>query len=43
MISKAEFSLDGHKRYSLSRIWENKLPKVLFIMLNPSIANSKKK
>jgi len=42
MISKAEFSLDGHKRYSLSRIWENKLPKVLFIMLNPSIANSKK-
>ena len=42
MISKAEFSLDGHNRYSLSRIWENKLPKVLFIMLNPSIANSKK-
>ena len=42
MISKAEFSLDGHFRYSLSRIWENKLPKVLFIMLNPSIANSKK-
>ena len=42
MISKAEFSIDGHNRYSLSRIWENKLPKVLFIMLNPSIANSKK-
>ena len=42
MISQAEFSSDGLYRYSLSRIWENKLPKILFIMLNPSIADSKK-
>lgn len=27
-------------RYSLSRIWENSKPKVLFIMLNPSTADA---
>ena len=38
MIGHAIFSKDGLCRYSLYRIWEKRLPKVLFIMLNPSIA-----
>jgi len=28
-----------NKRYSLWRIWNQDLPKILYIMLNPSIAN----
>ncbi|WP_040340364.1 DUF1643 domain-containing protein [Fictibacillus macauensis] len=31
--------IDGEYRYSLWRIWEHTLPKVTFIMLNPSTAD----
>ena len=36
----ALISKDKKHRYSLKRIWDDKKPKVLFIMLNPSLANS---
>ena len=36
----AVISNDRKHRYSLNRIWDNDKPKVLFIMLNPSLANS---
>lgn len=40
-VSKgAEFSECGKYRYQLWRIWNDKLPKVLFIMLNPSTAGA---
>tara|TARA_B100001029_G_C15043821_1_gene445607 strand:+ start:908 stop:1372 length:465 start_codon:yes stop_codon:yes gene_type:complete len=42
MKGHAKFSKDGLYRYSLCRIWENKLPKILFIMLNPSLACASK-
>ena len=42
MIGHAIFSKDGLCRYSLYRIWEKRLPKVLFIMLNPSLASANK-
>lgn len=32
----------GQYRYSLSRIWDESLPKVMFIMLNPSTADADK-
>jgi hypothetical protein len=32
-------SIDGKYRYRLWRIWDESLPKVLFIMLNPSTAD----
>ena len=35
----ARFSLDRTHRYVLWRIWNNKLPKVVFIGLNPSTAD----
>lgn len=35
----ANFSEDGKYRYSLWRIWDNSLPLVMFIGLNPSTAN----
>lgn len=38
----ALISSDKKHRYSLKRIWDDKKPKVLFIMLNPSLANSDK-
>ena len=31
--------INKNKRYSLWRIWNQDLPKILYIMLNPSIAN----
>ncbi len=37
----AEISECGYYRYQLWRIWNTKLPKVLFIMLNPSKADAK--
>lgn len=39
---KAIFSKDGKYRYLLSRIWDNSLPKITFIMLNPSTADGTK-
>lgn len=38
----AEFSEDGKYRYKLWRIWDEKLPLVMCIGLNPSKANSSK-
>ena len=38
----AEISYDREERFSLSRIWDKKKPKLLYIMLNPSIADDKK-
>ena len=35
----ALLSKDKKYRYSLKRIWDNDKPKVLFIMLNPSLAD----
>lgn len=35
----AELSTDGRYRYSLSRVWDDSLPIVLFIGLNPSTAD----
>ena len=31
--------INKNKRYSLWRIWNQNLPKVLYVMLNPSLAN----
>jgi len=42
MIKTAKISEDGKYRYQLSRIWNNVLPKALFIMLNPSTADHEK-
>jgi hypothetical protein len=42
MKRDAEFSSCGSYRYSLSRIWDESLPAVLFIMLNPSSADGTK-
>jgi len=41
-ISSAVISVDGIYRYQLSRIWDEKLPQVMFIMLNPSTADAEK-
>ena len=38
----AEISYDREERFSLSRIWDKKKPKLLYIMLNPSIADDKR-
>tara|TARA_B100000674_G_scaffold479553_1_gene478098 strand:+ start:1722 stop:2183 length:462 start_codon:yes stop_codon:yes gene_type:complete len=38
----AEISYDREERFSLSRIWDQKKPKLLYIMLNPSIADDKR-
>lgn len=38
----AIFSKDGKHRLQLSRFWDESLPSVLFIGLNPSIANEEK-
>lgn len=39
MIAGAEFSRDRKYRYALWRIWDNGLPAVMFIGLNPSRAD----
>ena len=41
MNKGASFSKDKLHRFSLFRIWDYELPKVLFIMFNPSEANQK--
>jgi len=40
MIKTANISPDGKCRYTLSRIWNDDLPKVLFVMHNPSKADA---
>lgn len=40
MIKDAIIDPTGQYRYSLWRIWSHNLPKVLFIMLNPSTADA---
>ena len=42
MNSAAIISRDGVYRYSLIRVWNTGLPRVLYIMLNPSTADAKK-
>ena len=42
IFKKANISIDGKERFSLSRIWDKRQPKILYIMLNPSIADGKK-
>lgn len=39
MKTSAEFSPDRIYRYALYRIWDDSLPLVMFIGLNPSVAN----
>jgi hypothetical protein len=39
-LATATFSSDRHYRYRLSRIWNHKLPRVNFIMCNPSTADA---
>jgi len=41
-IRKATISTDGFFRFTLTRIWDVSKPLVLFIMLNPSIADANK-
>lgn len=38
----SEFSADKRSRYRLWRIWDPSKPCILFIMLNPSTANTEK-
>jgi hypothetical protein len=40
MIEGAHISVCGHYRYSLSRVWDDKLPTVQFVLLNPSTADA---
>lgn len=40
MIKSAEISNCGNYRYSLSRVWNEELPKCCFWGINPSIADS---
>ena len=42
LFSDAFFSKDRQYRYALWRTWDNELPKVLFIGLNPSTATETK-
>jgi len=39
MIKKAKISNNKKQRYSLTRVWDLSKPKLLYIMLNPSIAD----
>ena len=41
MIREAEFSIDKKERYSLNREWDESKNKILYIMLNPSLADDK--
>ena len=41
MIREAEFSIDKKERYSLKREWDESKNKILYIMLNPSLADDK--
>ncbi len=39
MQSSAQFSTDRNYRYTLTRVWEDALPRVTWVLLNPSRAN----
>ena len=39
MIKKAKINNNKKQRYSLTRVWDLSKPKLLYIMLNPSIAD----
>lgn len=39
MVKGAIFSPNGKYRYSLTREWDKELPKITFLMLNPSTAD----
>ena len=41
MIREAKISIDKKERYSLTREWDKSKNKILYIMLNPSIADNK--
>tara|TARA_Y100000022_G_C13123295_1_gene316784 strand:- start:154 stop:606 length:453 start_codon:yes stop_codon:yes gene_type:complete len=41
MIREAEFSIDKKDRYSLKREWDKSKNHILYIMLNPSMADDK--
>lgn len=40
MTGDAYFSVCGRYRYWLTRVWDRALPRVCFVMLNPSIAGA---
>lgn len=40
--SSAAFDKTGIYRYSLTRKWDNRLPKITYILLNPSYADDLK-
>ena len=42
MLREAKFSNDKKERYSLKREWDKSKNKILYIMLNPSLADEKK-
>ena len=42
MICGAKFSEDGKYRYELTRVWDDRQPLVIWIMLNPSTADAMK-
>lgn len=42
VIASASFSECKKYRYSLTRIWDESKPKVMFVMLNPSTADAEK-
>ncbi|MBF6607758.1 MAG: DUF1643 domain-containing protein [Flavobacterium sp.] len=42
VIASAVISECGNYRYSLTRVWDESKPKVMFIMLNPSTADASK-
>lgn len=42
VIASAVISECGKYRYSLTRVWDENKPRVLFIMLNPSTADAEK-
>ncbi len=41
MIREAKISIDKKERYSLKREWDKSKNKILYIMLNPSLADDK--
>ena len=42
ILREAKFSNDKKERYSLKREWDKSKNKILYIMLNPSLADEKK-
>lgn len=40
MIKRARISTDGQYRYTLTRVWDETKPYIVFVMLNPSTADA---